>query len=189
LDFMKLLDSYRTIIQTSEALSNGTLSGQGRPPPAETVERMLQSAIYGVQLLESAELQQAPLPDTRPSADNDGEDARDPSNGSASPSKRQKTDESVVEGQTCLGCKATSTPEWRRGPMGPRTLCNACGLVYAKLIKKRVREGVLGKTNGQGTAGTHGLGDESGLASSGDGGSDDGDSYGSQDRRSEVGGA
>lgn len=27
---------------------------------------------------------------------------------------------------TCLGCGATETPEWRRGPMGPRTLCNAC---------------------------------------------------------------
>jgi hypothetical protein len=25
------------------------------------------------------------------------------------------------------------TPEWRRGPLGPRTLCNACGLIYAKL--------------------------------------------------------
>ncbi|TRM65415.1 hypothetical protein BD626DRAFT_399535 [Schizophyllum amplum] len=43
------------------------------------------------------------------------------------------------EGQTCLGCDATTTPEWRRGPMGPRTLCNACGLVYAKMIKKRAR--------------------------------------------------
>lgn len=26
----------------------------------------------------------------------------------------------------CLGCGATETPEWRRGPLGPRTLCNAC---------------------------------------------------------------
>ncbi|KAI5823292.1 hypothetical protein K523DRAFT_255429 [Schizophyllum commune Tattone D] len=43
------------------------------------------------------------------------------------------------EGQTCLCCDATTTPEWRRGPMGPRTLCNACGLVYAKMVKKRQR--------------------------------------------------
>ncbi|KZV80132.1 hypothetical protein EXIGLDRAFT_756459 [Exidia glandulosa HHB12029] len=40
----------------------------------------------------------------------------------------------------CLGCDATATPEWRRGPKGPGTLCNACGLVYAKLLKKRMQE-------------------------------------------------
>ncbi|OSX72965.1 hypothetical protein BU14_0390s0003, partial [Porphyra umbilicalis] len=28
----------------------------------------------------------------------------------------------------CLSCGATSTPMWRSGPEGPRTLCNACGL-------------------------------------------------------------
>lgn len=68
----------------------------------------------------------------------------------------QKGDEHAQEGQTCLGCNATSTPEWRRGPLGkhsghlipgcmcvdsvnkgPRTLCNACGLVYAKLVRHR----------------------------------------------------
>ncbi|EDR05583.1 uncharacterized protein LACBIDRAFT_302899 [Laccaria bicolor S238N-H82] len=54
----------------------------------------------------------------------------------ASISSYQKVDDTVQEGQTCLGCNATSTPEWRRGPMGPRTLCNACGLVYAKLQPK-----------------------------------------------------
>ena len=52
----------------------------------------------------------------------------------------------------CLGCGTTETPEWRRGPMGPRTLCNACvslpqvysryyshsqGLVHMKLQKKK----------------------------------------------------
>lgn len=44
------------------------------------------------------------------------------------------------EGHICIGCGAGSTPEWRRGPLGPRTLCNACGLVYAKMMKKRARE-------------------------------------------------
>jgi len=28
----------------------------------------------------------------------------------------------------CLSCGATTTPMWRSGPEGPRTLCNACGL-------------------------------------------------------------
>lgn len=36
----------------------------------------------------------------------------------------------------CLHCSSTETPEWRKGPGGPTTLCNACGLFYKKLIKK-----------------------------------------------------
>ncbi|KAG0050316.1 hypothetical protein BGZ83_004897 [Gryganskiella cystojenkinii] len=37
----------------------------------------------------------------------------------------------------CLSCDTTDTPEWRRGPDGARTLCNACGLHYAKLVKRQ----------------------------------------------------
>ncbi|VEU22487.1 DEKNAAC103532 [Brettanomyces naardenensis] len=36
----------------------------------------------------------------------------------------------------CTHCRSKDTPEWRRGPEGERTLCNACGLFYAKLCKK-----------------------------------------------------
>lgn len=36
----------------------------------------------------------------------------------------------------CTHCLLESTPEWRRGPEGSRTLCNACGLFYLKLAKK-----------------------------------------------------
>lgn len=39
--------------------------------------------------------------------------------------------------QSCLSCSATETPEWRKGPTGPRTLCNACGLLFAKQCRKR----------------------------------------------------
>lgn len=28
----------------------------------------------------------------------------------------------------CHNCKTKDTPEWRRGPMGAKTLCNACGI-------------------------------------------------------------
>lgn len=34
-------------------------------------------------------------------------------------------------------CGTSSTPEWRRGPDGARTLCNACGLFHAKMVKKK----------------------------------------------------
>ncbi|KAG1860395.1 hypothetical protein F4604DRAFT_1138525 [Suillus subluteus] len=32
----------------------------------------------------------------------------------------------------CSSCKATSSPEWRKGPSGRKELCNACGLRYAR---------------------------------------------------------
>lgn len=37
----------------------------------------------------------------------------------------------------CHRCGTTETPEWRRGPNGVRTLCNACGLFHAKLVKRK----------------------------------------------------
>ncbi|XP_057783583.1 GATA transcription factor 1-like [Salvia miltiorrhiza] len=33
-------------------------------------------------------------------------------------------------GRRCLHCHAEKTPQWRAGPMGPKTLCNACGVRY-----------------------------------------------------------
>lgn len=32
--------------------------------------------------------------------------------------------------RSCLHCGAEKTPQWRTGPMGPKTLCNACGVRY-----------------------------------------------------------
>ena len=32
----------------------------------------------------------------------------------------------------CKNCGANQTPQWRCGPDGPRTLCNACGVRYKK---------------------------------------------------------
>eukprot|EP01107_Rhizomastix_libera_P007860 TRINITY_DN22895_c0_g1_i1.p1 TRINITY_DN22895_c0_g1~~TRINITY_DN22895_c0_g1_i1.p1 ORF type:complete len:326 (-),score=47.06 TRINITY_DN22895_c0_g1_i1:79-1056(-) len=35
----------------------------------------------------------------------------------------------------CHECGRCNTPEWRKGPDGPATLCNACGLQYAKKMR------------------------------------------------------
>jgi hypothetical protein len=49
----------------------------------------------------------------------------------------------------CHSCNRAETPEWRRGPDGARTLCNACGLHYAKLTRKQ--QGA-NKTNSAGSS-------------------------------------
>ncbi|KAI9341159.1 hypothetical protein BDR26DRAFT_971446 [Obelidium mucronatum] len=37
----------------------------------------------------------------------------------------------------CRQCGSTTSPEWRKGPLGPKTLCNACGLAYSKMQSKQ----------------------------------------------------
>ncbi|KAG9143302.1 hypothetical protein Leryth_010232 [Lithospermum erythrorhizon] len=41
--------------------------------------------------------------------------------------KRILTD---TPGRKCLHCASEKTPQWRTGPLGPKTLCNACGVRY-----------------------------------------------------------
>eukprot|EP01133_Synstelium_polycarpum_P001478 gene1478-1716_t len=43
------------------------------------------------------------------------------------------------KGQYCTLCGTMETPEWRKGPAGHKTLCNACGLHYAKNLKREVQ--------------------------------------------------
>ncbi|GAV77551.1 GATA domain-containing protein [Cephalotus follicularis] len=47
----------------------------------------------------------------------------------ATPKKRDHPN-SDSSGRKCLHCASEKTPQWRTGPMGPKTLCNACGVRY-----------------------------------------------------------
>ncbi|XP_010925915.1 GATA transcription factor 15 [Elaeis guineensis] len=38
----------------------------------------------------------------------------------------------VLLARRCANCDTTSTPLWRNGPRGPKSLCNACGIRYKK---------------------------------------------------------
>ncbi|KAK0103945.1 hypothetical protein ONS96_005051 [Cadophora gregata f. sp. sojae] len=49
----------------------------------------------------------------------------------------------------CHSCNRAETPEWRRGPDGARTLCNACGLHYAKLTRKNTMKNSQGSNGNQ----------------------------------------
>ncbi|KAI8333032.1 hypothetical protein BC941DRAFT_434926 [Chlamydoabsidia padenii] len=42
--------------------------------------------------------------------------------------------------KVCVGCGTNHSPEWRRGPTGHKTLCNACGLRYSRHLSKQQRQ-------------------------------------------------
>lgn len=56
--------------------------------------------------------------------------------GSSYSDKKAKKVKSADE-FVCTDCGTLDSPEWRKGPNGPKTLCNACGLRWAKKEKKR----------------------------------------------------
>jgi hypothetical protein len=54
--------------------------------------------------------------------------------------QQQQNDEGDMPYRMCLNefCKSPfESPQWRRGPLGPGTLCNACGTRYARMEAKK----------------------------------------------------
>ncbi|KAK7257986.1 hypothetical protein RIF29_32352 [Crotalaria pallida] len=55
--------------------------------------------------------------------------------GGEPPAKKQKRKQDVQPGgpqfqRRCSHCQVQKTPQWRTGPLGPKTLCNACGVRF-----------------------------------------------------------
>ncbi|KAL8483313.1 hypothetical protein ACS0TY_026121 [Phlomoides rotata] len=46
------------------------------------------------------------------------------------PSQQVRSSNRAGLGRRCSHCQADKTPQWRAGPLGPKTLCNACGVRY-----------------------------------------------------------
>ena len=46
----------------------------------------------------------------------------------------------------CVECNRSDTPMWRSGPMGPSTLCNACGVRYRNMLKKEGKRSIFGES-------------------------------------------
>ncbi|KAJ4343445.1 hypothetical protein N0V87_000210 [Didymella glomerata] len=66
---------------------------------------------------------------------NYGDDMKSAGGFAGADNKTRKRGRAAPPGR-CHSCNRAETPEWRRGPDGARTLCNACGLHYAKLTRK-----------------------------------------------------
>ncbi|KAM0945884.1 putative transcription factor C2C2-GATA family [Dioscorea sansibarensis] len=43
--------------------------------------------------------------------------------------------------KTCADCRTSMTPLWRKGPYGPKSLCNACGIRYRRRRRPMGNEG------------------------------------------------
>ncbi|KAG5406120.1 hypothetical protein IGI04_012239 [Brassica rapa subsp. trilocularis] len=50
--------------------------------------------------------------------------------GGGSQKRRMTSVAAAAMGRKCQHCGADKTPQWRAGPSGPKTLCNACGVRY-----------------------------------------------------------
>lgn len=42
----------------------------------------------------------------------------------------------IADEYVCTDCGTLDSPEWRKGPNGPKTLCNACGCTYCVVFSK-----------------------------------------------------
>ncbi|KAF8458056.1 hypothetical protein BGX38DRAFT_642710 [Terfezia claveryi] len=73
----------------------------------------------------------------------------------------KKKKQKIADEYVCTDCGTLDSPEWRKGPKGPKTLCNACGLRWAKREKKRTQGSGPSQTspllNGHGSVSTHSM--------------------------------
>ncbi|ELR24418.1 GATA zinc finger domain containing protein [Acanthamoeba castellanii str. Neff] len=74
------------------------------------------------------------------------------------PGRKKRVSRTFAD-KACQHCKSQHTSQWRTGPSGPSTLCNACGIRYARNRRRSRGE------DGDGGSPTH-LGDEEPAASS-----------------------
>ncbi|CAK7205770.1 white collar 2 type of transcription factor [Sporothrix eucalyptigena] len=66
----------------------------------------------------------------------------------ASGDKKKKA--RLAEEYVCTDCGTLESPEWRKGPSGPKTLCNACGLRWAKKEKREKKRAAAAGVGGVG---------------------------------------
>jgi hypothetical protein len=99
------------------------------PPPPTSPPSPASMAISPAESGVSAQAFPAKKPPSKPSKKKDAAPAPQAQPSSAS-AVQSGVSAASAEGRRCLHCETDKTPQWRTGPMGPKTLCNACGVRY-----------------------------------------------------------
>lgn len=42
--------------------------------------------------------------------------------------------------RSCISCGTTTTPLWRAGPTGPKSMCNRCGIKWTRAMAKKLKK-------------------------------------------------
>ncbi|OMP88216.1 White collar 2 protein [Diplodia seriata] len=59
---------------------------------------------------------------------------RSPDSAARKAANEKRNSQKSPVGHVCTWCGTTEAPEWRRGPSGAKTLCNACGCMFPDLF-------------------------------------------------------
>ncbi|CAB4411926.1 unnamed protein product [Rhizophagus irregularis] len=140
--------------------TTSTTGGSTSIPEGRSVENLLHDTSNPLELLTGLRYQEDMASSlATPSSRDDNllstqisEPAPQPSSTTTtSPSKPRKKKKPKVEEEeyVCTDCGTVESPEWRKGPQGPKTLCNACGLRWAKKAKRQASSGGNGGSSTQ----------------------------------------
>ncbi|KAJ9147078.1 hypothetical protein P3X46_029281 [Hevea brasiliensis] len=69
------------------------------------------------------------------------------SRGSNSSSNNNSANNDPLLARRCANCDTTSTPLWRNGPRGPKSLCNACGIRFKKEERRATAANAISNSN------------------------------------------
>ena len=117
-DGVRLDSAWRVVVATDTFADDSTILPEPMPDidPSMLLMRGLDSSVSDAQSLQRWKTRNAM-----------------PSGG-----KRKRTRETVV---SCRRCGVEDTPKWRPGPDGRRTLCNVCGLLFARRERRKYING------------------------------------------------
>eukprot|EP01133_Synstelium_polycarpum_P005671 gene5671-6548_t len=108
--------------------------------PAFSIQQHTPTVSSPLSLLTEADLEEDDEGDSLGSSTNDLSPPRNSSSNDADSAikrkRRPRAPAPFLDSLFCHSCGETQTSQWRRGPDGCKSLCNACGIRFANIVNK-----------------------------------------------------